>query len=140
MTPSRRRLWPLLVLLAVAAVWAISAARQAGAEHQRQAQRQAQEAARLAEAQRVLASDPVRFEEYVRQVAIAADVIGQGEQDAGGPCRSVSGFENGVGDPPPETQACVIRDPGPDAPTVQLTLKDGRVFRWPPEGTVNRAR
>ncbi|GGM12490.1 hypothetical protein [Deinococcus aerophilus] len=130
-----RRFWLplLLVLLVPTTLWAISVARQAGSERQRQAQ----EAARRAETARVMASDPVRFEQYVRQVFIAADVIGQGEQDASGPCRSVSGFENGVGDPPPETRDCVIRDPGEEAPTVQLTLQDGRVFRWPPDGAVN---
>ncbi len=133
--PARLWLLLLIVLVGMAALWAVPAARQAGAERQRQAQ----EAARRAETARLMASDPVRFEQYVRQVAIAADVIGQGEQDASGPCRGVSGFENGVGDPPPETRDCVIRDPGEEAPTVQLTLQDGRVFRWPPDGPLNRA-
>jgi hypothetical protein len=127
-----RRLRPALVTSALlaallAALWAIPAARQAGAERQRLAD----EGARQAEAQRLMTSDPVRFEEYVRQVALAADVIGDGAQDASGSCRSVSGFESGVGDPPPETRTCVIRDPGEAPASVTLTLRDGRVFRWP---------
>ncbi|CAM3618170.1 hypothetical protein [Deinococcus frigens] len=131
MIRSVRRLWPalVLVLLLLGALWAVPTVREAGAERQRQAA----ESARLAEAQRLLNSDPVRFEEYVRQVAIAADVIGQGEQDASGPCQSVSGFESGVGDPPPETRTCVIRDPGEEHASVTLSLGDGRVFRWPRE-------
>ena len=130
MSPSVRRLWPAVVLIVLlGAVWAVPALRQVGAERQRQNA----EAMRQAEARRLLTSDPVRFEEYVRQVAIAADVIGDGEQDASGPCRSVSGFESGVGDPPTETRTCVIRDPGKDPATVTLTLSDGRVFRWPRE-------
>lgn len=131
MSRSVGRLWPVLLLSVVllAALWAVPAARQAGAERQRHAA----EATRQAETARLMASDPVRFEEYVRQVAIAADVIGDGEQDASGPCRSVSGFESGVGDPPPETLTCTILDPGTGPATVTLTLRDGRVFHWPRE-------
>lgn len=131
MIRSVRRLWPLpvLIVLLLGALWAVPAIREAGAERQRQTA----EAERQAQAQRLMASDPVRFEEYVRQVALAADVIGDGEQDASGPCRSVSGFESGIGDPPPETASCVIRDPGEGPATVKLTLKDGRVFSWPRE-------
>ncbi|CAM3239854.1 DUF4333 domain-containing protein [Deinococcus saxicola] len=128
---SVRRLWPALglIVLLLGALWAVPAVRQAGAERQRQTI----EAERQAGAQRLMTSDPVRFEEYVRQVALAADVIGDGEQDASGPCLSVSGFESGVGDPPPETASCVIRDPGEGPATVKLTLRDGRIFLWPRE-------
>lgn len=131
MIRSVRRLWPALALIALllGALWSVPAVREAGAERQRQTL----EAERQAEAQRLMASDPVRFEEYVRQVAIAADVIGDGQQDASGSCLSVSGFESGLGDPPPETRTCVIRDPGDGHATVRLTLRDGRVFRWPRE-------
>ena len=94
---------------------------------------QTQEGQRQADAERLMRSDPVRFQHYVRQVAIAADVLGQDERDASGPCLSVSGFESGVGDPPPETAACLIRDTGNEPPTVLLTLKDGRKFAWPAE-------
>ena len=124
-----RRLWPALLILLLGALWAMPAVQEARAERQRQTA----EMARLAQAHRLLNSDPVRFEEYVRQVAIAADVIGSGEQDASGPCRNVSGFESGVGDPPPETRTCTVIDPGTAAPTVKLVLNDGRVFRWPRE-------
>ncbi len=130
------RPWPVLVrtalvlaTLVLGALWAVPAAREAGATRQRLAD----ETARQVAAQRLMASDPVRFEEYVRQVAIAADVIGDGQQDASGPCLSVSGFESGLSDPPPETQTCVIHDPGDGHATVRLTLRDGRVFQWPRE-------
>lgn len=117
------------MVLLLGTLWAVPSIREAGAERQRQRA----ETARQAEAQRLMASDPVRFEEYVRQVALAADVIGDGQQDASGPCRSVSGFESGIGDPPPETASCVIRDPGVGPATVKLILGDGRVFLWPRE-------
>lgn len=127
---SALRNWLLLLsalLLIALALWGLPAWQAAQAERQRQAQ----EAIRLAEAQRILNSDPVKFQVYVRQVGVAAQVIGDGLQDASGPCANVSGFENGVKDPPPETKTCIVTDTGAEPPTVKLVLKDGRVFRWP---------
>ncbi|THF71327.1 hypothetical protein E7T06_03020 [Deinococcus sp. Arct2-2] len=126
------RLWlsllGMLALLGGLSVWG-------SVQQSRAAQQQAtqQEKQRKADAERYHQSDPVRFQEYVRQVGIAADVLGQDERDASGPCLSVSGFESGVGDPPPETAECVIRDTGTEPPTVLLRLKDGRKFGWPAE-------
>lgn len=129
MTARSRRTLALVVFLALLglAVWGVPRWQAAQAERDRQAREQA----RQAETARMMNSDPVKFQVYVRQVAIAAQVIGTDEQDASGPCATVSGFENGVGDPPPETRSCVITDSGTEPPTVQLTLKDGRVFHWP---------
>lgn len=115
------------VLLALAALLVLPRWQAAQAERERLAR----EAARLADAERIMNSDPVKFQVYVKQVGLAADIIGMGQQDASGPCINVSGFETGVGDPPPETKTCLVTDPGEDHPTVKLTLKDGRVFKWP---------
>ncbi|MFB9993029.1 hypothetical protein ACFFLM_13730 [Deinococcus oregonensis] len=127
------RLWLSLVgMLAVLGGLSVWGSVQQSRAAQQEAQ-QRQEVQRRADAERLRQSDPVRFQEYVRQVAIAADVLGQDERDASGPCLSVSGFESGVGDPPPETAQCVIRDTGTEPPAVLLTLKDGRKFAWPVE-------
>ncbi|UQN07032.1 hypothetical protein [Deinococcus sp. QL22] len=65
----------------------------------------------------------------MRQVGLAADVLGQDERDAS--CPSVSSIESGVGDPLPETAACIIQNTGNEVRSVLLTPKDGRKFAWP---------